>query len=112
MGSYRRYVASVSVCSSYEQSNRGKETCGDIDILITRPNDDRRTHAGVYLPLHNRKTLTLAAIGVVQKLLNHLHEYGIITEDLSIPDNWYSLELVYRGLCRKDSDSPHRRIGM
>lgn len=26
---------------------RGKETCGDIDILLTRPNDDGKTHSGL-----------------------------------------------------------------
>ena len=29
--------------------SRGKDTCGDIDILITRPTSDGRTHRGTYL---------------------------------------------------------------
>ena len=30
---------------------RGKADCGDIDILITRPIDDGKTHAGTVYPL-------------------------------------------------------------
>ena len=29
---------------------RGKATCGDIDIIITRPTDDGRNHSGRYSP--------------------------------------------------------------
>ena len=29
--------------------NRGSETCGDIDVIITRSVEDGRTHAGWYL---------------------------------------------------------------
>ncbi|KAK7684455.1 hypothetical protein QCA50_012402 [Cerrena zonata] len=72
---------------------RGKADCGDIDIIITRPTDDGRNHSGV-----------------LSKLLKDLRIAGIITEDLSIPDDWSDLELCYRGLCRKDSDSRRRRI--
>jgi hypothetical protein len=36
---------------------------------------------------------------------------GIITDDLVMPDDWNDLELIYRGLCRKDKQSKRRRIG-
>jgi DNA polymerase lambda len=38
--------------------------------------------------------------GVLARLLRDLHAAGIITEDLSVPDDWNDLEAVYRGLCR------------
>lgn len=50
--------------------------------------------------------------GVLLKLLRMLRQEGIVTEDLSLPDDWSELELCYRGLCRKDSYSRRRRIGM
>ncbi|KZT02951.1 uncharacterized protein LAESUDRAFT_630464, partial [Laetiporus sulphureus 93-53] len=64
---------------------RGKVGCGDLDILITRPTSDRKTHQSRTHLLYSRR------------LLQGLHERGIITENLSLPD---VLELVYRGLCR------------
>ncbi|KAI1791356.1 hypothetical protein LXA43DRAFT_1140537 [Ganoderma leucocontextum] len=72
---------------------RGKSTCGDIDVLITRPIDDSKTHQGV-----------------LRRLLAELHRKGVITEDLCLPDDFDDLELVYRGLCRRDSRSLRRRI--
>ncbi|OSD00718.1 hypothetical protein PYCCODRAFT_1453154 [Trametes coccinea BRFM310] len=72
---------------------RGKADCGDIDVLITRPTDDGKTHQGV-----------------LRRLLRELHQQGIITEDLCLPEDFDDLELVYRGLCRKDANSPRRRI--
>ncbi|PCH43258.1 hypothetical protein WOLCODRAFT_132716 [Wolfiporia cocos MD-104 SS10] len=80
----------IEIMGSYR---RGKADCGDIDILITRPTDDGKTHQGVLL-----------------KLLRELHCQGIVTEDLCLPDDFDDLELVYRGLCRRDSKSPRRRI--
>ncbi|KAH9929394.1 uncharacterized protein B0H18DRAFT_996945 [Fomitopsis serialis] len=80
----------VEIMGSYR---RGKADCGDIDILITRPTDDGKTHQWV-----------------LRKLLGELHHRGIITEDLSLPDSFDDLELVYRGLCRRDSSSQRRRI--
>ena len=50
MGSYRRFVSSftyLSVSSLMLFMTRGKDTCGDIDILITRPTSDGKTHVGV-----------------------------------------------------------------
>ncbi|KAI0369528.1 hypothetical protein BV20DRAFT_1053124 [Pilatotrama ljubarskyi] len=80
----------IEIMGSYR---RGKADCGDIDVLITRPTDDGKTHQGV-----------------LRRLLRELHQQGIITEDLCLPDDFDDLELIYRGLCRKDSDSLRRRI--
>ncbi|KAG6849013.1 hypothetical protein H0H93_011996 [Arthromyces matolae] len=74
----------VEIMGSYR---RGKADCGDIDIMITRPPGDGKTHAGV-LP----------------KLLDKLHAAGILTEDLALPEDPHDLEAIYRGLCRL----PHR----
>ncbi|TFK48168.1 hypothetical protein OE88DRAFT_1647173 [Heliocybe sulcata] len=83
----------IEIMGSYRSASRGKADCGDIDILITRPTDDGRTHRGI-----------------LRKLLRNLHEERIITEDLSIPEDLDDLENVYRGLCRRDEHSRHRRI--
>ncbi|KAG1807102.1 uncharacterized protein BJ212DRAFT_765242 [Suillus subaureus] len=73
---------------------RGKATCGDIDILVTRPTSDGITHAGL-LP----------------ELLARLHAAKILTEDLALPDDFSALELCYRGLCKRpEPDAKHRRI--
>ena len=41
-------------------NSRGKVDCGDIDILITRPTDDGKTHAGmaycILLPISTQAT--------------------------------------------------------
>ncbi|KAH9060656.1 hypothetical protein EDB87DRAFT_1614601 [Lactarius vividus] len=84
----------VEIMGSYR---RGKSTCGDIDIMVTRPPDDGRTHAGI-LP----------------KLLSALRSAAIITEDLVslAPDATDSLEVTYRGLCvcpsKPGQESPSR----
>ncbi|OCH87702.1 hypothetical protein OBBRIDRAFT_837179 [Obba rivulosa] len=80
----------VEIMGSYR---RGKADCGDIDILVTRPTDDGKTHRGV-----------------LRRLLSELHVQGVLTEDLCLPDDFNDLELVYRGLCRKDAHSARRRI--
>ncbi|KAI0350568.1 hypothetical protein OH77DRAFT_1412881 [Trametes cingulata] len=80
----------IEIMGSYR---RGKADCGDIDVLITRPTDDGKTHQGV-----------------LRRLLKELHQQGLITEDLCLPEDFQDLELVYRGLCRKDSNSLRRRI--
>lgn len=73
---------------------RGKATCGDIDIIVTRPTSDGITHAGL-LP----------------ELLARLHAAKILTEDLALPDDFSALELCYRGLCKRpEPDAKHRRI--
>lgn len=71
---------------------RGKATCGDIDILVTRPTSDGITHAGL-LP----------------ELLARLHAAKILTEDLALPDDFSALELCYRGLCKRPEPEAKRR---
>ena len=50
-------------------------------------------------------------LGLIKYLLRELHDRGILTEDLVLPDKPEALEVTYRGLCRKDAASPRRRIG-
>ncbi|KAG2151079.1 uncharacterized protein EDB93DRAFT_1083633 [Suillus bovinus] len=77
---------------------RGKATCGDIDILVTRPTSDGMTHAGERFCL-------------LPELLARLHAAKILTEDLALPDDFSALELCYRGLCKRpEPDSKRRRI--
>ncbi|KAH7099804.1 Nucleotidyltransferase, partial [Auriculariales sp. MPI-PUGE-AT-0066] len=80
----------IEIMGSYR---RRKETCGDIDILITRDPKDGKTHAGV-----------------LQKLLRILHRDGIITEDLGTPHEQDSLEAKWMGIGRRDATSKRRRI--
>ncbi|KAL0065607.1 hypothetical protein AAF712_007385 [Marasmius tenuissimus] len=69
----------VEIMGSYR---RGKADCGDIDIMITRPTRDGKTHEGV-----------------LSRLLQKLHEADILTEDLALPEDPDDLEAIYRGLC-------------
>jgi len=69
---------------------RGKKDCGDIDIMITRPTDDNKTHAGI-----------------IPRLLHALREAGIVTEDLALPDDLHAPEAVYRGLCKLPDTIDH-----
>ncbi|KAI0277191.1 Nucleotidyltransferase [Russula aff. rugulosa BPL654] len=72
----------IEIMGSYR---RGKATCGDIDIMITRSPDDGKTHAGI-----------------LSRLLSALRSAGIITEDLSLSsDANHSVECSYRGLCMR-----------
>lgn len=80
----------IEIMGSYR---RGKKDCGDIDILITRPPHDGKTHKGV-LP----------------RLLRDLHTAGILTEDLAVPEDPDDLEAIYRGLCRVAKGAKRRRI--
>ena len=68
----------IEIMGSYR---RRKETCGDIDIFITRPKNDGWTHAGI-LP----------------RVFKDLHAAGILTEDLSLPEDPHALECCYHGL--------------
>ncbi|KAG9308110.1 hypothetical protein JVU11DRAFT_12542 [Chiua virens] len=79
----------IEIMGSYR---RGKADCGDIDILITRPTTDGKTHQGV-----------------LRTLLEKLHAAGIITEDLAVPDDFSDLELVYHGLCKLPEHGAKRR---
>jgi len=80
----------IAIMGSYR---RGAADCGDIDILITRKPDDGKTHRGV-----------------LRRLLEELYRQGIVTEDLSVPDDFDDLELVYHGLCRLQPGGLQRRI--
>ncbi|KAG6826943.1 hypothetical protein H0H92_013820 [Tricholoma furcatifolium] len=73
-------IKPIEIMGSYR---RGKADCGDIDILITRPPDDGKTHEGV-----------------LSQLLAALHAADILTEDLALPEDPDDLEAIYRGLCR------------
>ncbi|KAI0087507.1 Nucleotidyltransferase [Irpex rosettiformis] len=80
----------IEIMGSYR---RGKDTCGDIDILITRPTSDGKTH-----------------VGILARLIDELHARNVITEHLTVPEKWDDLELVYRGLCRRGALGKRRRI--
>ncbi|KAG6879315.1 hypothetical protein C0992_003642 [Termitomyces sp. T32_za158] len=59
-------------------------------------------------------TLAMAHVytGVLSQLLSRLHEVGILTEDLALPEDPDDLEAIYRGLCRLPNreGSKRRRI--
>ncbi|KAF8498194.1 hypothetical protein F5888DRAFT_229651 [Russula emetica] len=81
----------VEIMGSYR---RGKATCGDIDVMITRSPDDGKTHAGI-----------------IPRLLSALHSAGIITEDLSLSsDANDNVESSYRGLCVRPTTAGQTRI--
>ena len=115
MGSFRRYHglhAYSLVFFTHVNLLRGAETCGDIDILITRPVYDGKTHSGSFQSDFYRLYPMVFPSGVVRKIWRECHAKGIITEDLVMPDDFNHLELIYRGLCRKDETGKRRRIGM
>lgn len=100
-------------CHAFTFFNRGKATCGDIDIIITRPTSDGMTHAGEC----SRLLVTLypftgnVYLGLLPELLARLHATKILTEDLALPDDFSALELCYRGLCKlPEPDAKRRRI--
>lgn len=65
----------ISVITQDVTIKRGQADCGDIDILITRPTDDGKSHSGI-----------------LNHLLEALHDKNIITEDLAVPDELASEE--------------------
>ncbi|KDN44631.1 hypothetical protein RSAG8_05396, partial [Rhizoctonia solani AG-8 WAC10335] len=83
-------VLKVEVMGSFR---RGKPTCGDIDILITRPTSDGGSHRGL-----------------LNKLLPMLHSQKLLSHDLAVPDDENELEAKYMGLCQLHSDTLMRRI--
>ncbi|KAI6113449.1 hypothetical protein EDD16DRAFT_1484052 [Pisolithus croceorrhizus] len=91
----------IEIMGSYR---RGKADCGDIDVLVTRPVADGKTHAGM-LVQHPKP------LGVLPRLLDRLRADKILTEDLAVPADPSELELIYRGLCKlPDAGAKHRRI--
>ncbi|KAH7333669.1 Nucleotidyltransferase [Rhizoctonia solani] len=83
-------VLNIEIMGSFR---RGKSTCGDIDILITRPTSDGGSHRGL-----------------LNKLLPALHNQKLLSHDLAVPDDENELEAKYMGLCQLHSDTLMRRI--
>jgi DNA polymerase lambda len=75
----------IEVCGSYR---RGKSTCGDIDIIITRKDDD-------YID------------GILQSLIDALMQRELIIEILQIGGNGNKYQFM--GICRIGTN-PSRRI--
>ncbi|XP_055353793.1 DNA polymerase lambda-like isoform X2 [Paramacrobiotus metropolitanus] len=74
------------VCGSYR---RGRDLCGDVDILMTHPDG------------HSHET-------ILKPLLDKLHQKGFLTDDLSISDGHHKR---YFGVCRLDrKEAKHRRL--
>jgi DNA polymerase lambda len=117
MGSYRRYVEkfpsrnpSPTSCADYVC--RGKADCGDIDILVTRPTDDGKTHSGkIFCFSCLIGWLSPEYSGIMRRLLQSLHQQGILSHDLSLPEDLDDLETSYRGLCQMRNGGKQRRIG-
>ncbi|XP_067129413.1 DNA polymerase lambda-like [Centruroides vittatus] len=78
----------IEACGSYR---RGKQTCGDLDILITH--SDRESHKSI-----------------LSDLINKLHEQGFLTDDL-VKNGEYGTHRKYLGVCKLNGDDKkHRRI--
>ncbi|CAG8489450.1 28044_t:CDS:10 [Dentiscutata erythropus] len=80
------------ICITVGSYIRGKPTCGDIDILITRNNSDEKENSGSLL-----------------KLLNTLREQGLLTHDLTQHQEESSRR--YFGICKLHGGK-HRRIDL
>ncbi|KAG9101063.1 hypothetical protein FRC06_003406 [Ceratobasidium sp. 370] len=76
---------------------RGKLTCGDIDILITKPTADGGSHRGKQLRF-------------LRRLIPVLRARNLVTHDLAFPNDENELEAKYMGLCQLHSDTLMRRI--
>lgn len=77
----------VTACGSYR---RGKKTCGDLDVLITHPNED-------------------ALEGLFDKILSSLRKTGFLTDDLTTQKD--GRQQKYLGVCRLPREgSKHRRL--
>jgi len=78
----------AQACGSYR---RGKDTCGDVDVLVTHP--DGKSH-----------------IGLFSKLLAKLKQSGFITDDLVTAEESGN-QKKYLGVCRlPEENSKHRRL--
>jgi hypothetical protein len=62
----------------------------------------KHTQVCYYFAVHFcfKESYSTNSQGVIPHLLRALHEAGIITEDLALPDDSHSLEATYRGLCK------------
>ncbi|XP_029545231.1 DNA polymerase lambda [Salmo trutta] len=75
-------------CGSYR---RGKDTCGDVDVLISHP--DGKSHRGVF-----------------SKVLQSLHQSGFLTDDL-VSHEESGEQKKYMGVCRLPGPGRlHRRL--
>lgn len=78
----------VEACGSYR---RGREHCGDIDVLITR------TDGG-------------SIKGIVEKIVNRLEKEGFLKERLGGLRYSHMGSEGYMGVCQLNPESIHRRI--
>ncbi|BGP60673.1 hypothetical protein NBRC10512_001922 [Rhodotorula toruloides] len=62
---------------------RGAETCGDIDLIVTRDPSDGKTHEGA-----------------VQKLWKGLVAEKMVRHELTVPEDWRSLDALVHDLIR------------
>ncbi len=46
---------------------------------------------------------------MLAKLLQKLHDVGILTDDLALPENPWDLEAIYRGLCHLPKEGSRKR---
>uniref|UniRef100_A0A2P2I6T7 DNA polymerase n=1 Tax=Hirondellea gigas TaxID=1518452 RepID=A0A2P2I6T7_9CRUS len=78
----------TEVCGSYR---RGRDTCGDVDVLVTHP--DGHSHEGVF-----------------RKLLANMKNKGFLTDDLVTQEDNGSQQ-KYLGVCKLPGpDTKHRRL--
>lgn len=80
----------VKVCGSYR---RKKETCGDIDVLVTHP--DLKTEADIEVCERN----------YLPDIIETLTENGFLVGNLTDKG-----KTKYMGVCKLDHDAPGRRI--
>ena len=78
----------METCGSYR---RGKETCGDVDILISRSDDK-------------------AVAGMLEPLLQHLEKQGFLHERLGNTRKSDAGSEMYMGICKAPKDTHFRRI--
>jgi len=90
--------------------NSGRETCGDIDILITRNTEDGFDHSGGWTTPFTSSHLAHSSIGILPLILAKLHACGIIVADLG-GESGDELEAKYMGICRLSPSDRARRIG-
>lgn len=78
----------IEPCGSYR---RGRETCGDIDVLIT-------------------KTDGSSVKGIIQKVVEKLEEEGFLKERLGSLRYSHNGSEGYMGVCQVEEDKLCRRI--
>ena len=78
----------IEACGSYR---RGKISCGDVDVLITRT-DGYSIH------------------GIVEKLVLKLEKENFLLERLGSIRSSHTGSEGYMGMCRLDETKPHRRL--